>query len=136
VNARKLRHGRYVRFVVLFDTTFFIDLEEELALGRPGAAHAFLLAHKAHAREASVVTMGEFAVGVERVSVARMFRGYRPLALGRELAIYAGRLQANLSFEMGENDLWIAATGLYYGLPLVTRDAAFSQVPGLRVLSY
>jgi predicted nucleic acid-binding protein len=121
---------------VLFDTTFFIDLEEELSLGRPGAVQAFLFAHKAHPREVSVVTIGEFAVGVERIAVRRMFRGYRALAIGRELAIYAGRLQARLTFEMGENDLWIAATGLYFGLPLVTRDAAFSRVPGLRVLAY
>jgi predicted nucleic acid-binding protein len=121
---------------VLFDTTFFIDLEDEMSLRQPSAAQAFLVTHKTHSREVSVITIGEFAVGVERVALRRMFRGYRALAVGRELAIYAGRLQAKLTFEMGENDLWIAASGLYYGLPLVTRDAAFSRVPGLRVLGY
>ncbi|MEO5960859.1 MAG: hypothetical protein ABIZ49_01405, partial [Opitutaceae bacterium] len=32
------------------------------------------------------------------------------------------RAASRLPFEMGENDLWIAATGLYHGLRLVTRD--------------
>jgi predicted nucleic acid-binding protein len=45
-------------------------------------------------------------------------------------------LKAGLPFPMGENDLWIAATGMDYGLPLVTRDRAFSQVPGLKVIGY
>lgn len=43
---------------------------------------------------------------MQRVAVRRMFRGYRVVALARELAIYAGRLPARLTFEMGENDLW------------------------------
>ena len=32
-----------------------------------------------------------------------------------------------------ENDMWIAASALQYGLPLVTRDAHFDRVPGLTV---
>ena len=83
-----------------------------------------------------MVSVGEYAVGATAAETRRFFRGYRLLALGGRLAVFAGRLQAGLPIELGENDLWIAATGLYYELPLVTRDAAFSRVPGLRVLSY
>ncbi|MBI4622738.1 MAG: PIN domain-containing protein [Verrucomicrobia bacterium] len=43
---------------------------------------------------------------------------------------------AGLPFALGENDLWIAATAMYHGLSLVTRDKAFSRVPGLRVTGY
>jgi len=32
-----------------------------------------------------------------------------------------------------ENDVWIAATALLHGLPLVTRDAHFAHVDGLVV---
>jgi predicted nucleic acid-binding protein len=38
---------------------------------------------------------------------------------------------------IGANDLWIAALGLAYGVPIVTRnDRHFLRVPGLAVLSY
>lgn len=35
-----------------------------------------------------------------------------------------------------ENDVWIAALALQHRLPLVTRDAHFDRVPGLRRLSF
>jgi predicted nucleic acid-binding protein len=34
-----------------------------------------------------------------------------------------------------ENDLWIAAVAAEHGLPLATRDAHFSVVPGLTTVS-
>ena len=38
---------------------------------------------------------------------------------------------------IGANDLWIAATGLAYGCPVVTANQAhFERVPGLVVLGY
>ncbi len=122
---------------MLFDTSFFIDLEHEVLAGQAGSAAAFLRANRGHAKCVATVTIGEFAVGgASGPALRRFFRGYRTIALGREDAIYAGRLQAELPFEMGENDLWIAGLALRHGLPLVTRDSAFSRVPGLRVLTY
>ena len=32
-----------------------------------------------------------------------------------------------------DNDIWIAASALQYGVPVITRDAHFSSVPGLSV---
>lgn len=121
---------------MLFDTTFFIDLAEELQARRPGACVAFLKANRHAPRQVSVVTIGEYAVGATAAETRRFFRGFQPLALGRDLAIFAGRLQATLPFELGENDLWIAATALREGLPLVSRDAAFRRVPALDVRTY
>ena len=38
---------------------------------------------------------------------------------------------------IGSNDMWIAATALAHGLPVVTRNVAhFRRVPDLEVLSY
>jgi len=38
---------------------------------------------------------------------------------------------------IGANDLWIAATAIVNGLPMVTRDPAhFGRVPGLSVVTY
>lgn len=122
---------------MLFDTTFFIDLEQELYAGVPGAAAAFLLKVKRHPKVVSTVTIGEFAVGAPDAATRRMFRGYRPVALGRETAIFAGRLQASLPFKMGENDLWIAATALRFGMPLVSNDTkTFPSIPKLRLQRY
>ena len=121
---------------MLLDTTFFIDLADELQSGTAGPCRAFLEKHRRREKFASVVTLGEYAVGATAAEARRFFRGYGRLALGRDLAIYAGRFQAGFPFALGENDLWIAATARYYGLSLVTRDKAFSRVPGLRVTGY
>ncbi len=121
---------------MLFDTTFFIDLSDELRAGKPGPCQAFLRTHRHQVRKVSVVTLGEYAVGATAAEVRRFFRGFQPLALGRETAVFAGRLQASLKFTLGENDLWIAATALRERLPLVSRDTVFPLVPKLRVLSY
>ncbi|MGH8018784.1 MAG: type II toxin-antitoxin system VapC family toxin [Opitutaceae bacterium] len=121
---------------MLFDTTFFIDMARELREPGPGAAEAFLIAHRHRTRMVSVVTIGEFSVGATRAATLRFFRGFHSLALGRETAIFAGRLQSSLGLTVGENDLWIAATALRSGVPLVSRDAVFEKIPGLRVLEY
>lgn len=122
---------------MLFDTSFFIDLEHELAKGIPGPVAGFLAAHHGHAKRVTTVTLGEFAIGVTNArALRRFFRGYAPMPLGREDAVYAGQLQARLAFEMGENDLWIAGIALRHGLTLVTRDRMFSRVPGLKVKPY
>jgi len=52
---------------------------------------------------------------------------------------HCGRLKdllARAGTPVPENDLWIAAVALEHGLPVATRDAHFSQVPGLSVLDW
>jgi predicted nucleic acid-binding protein len=62
------------------------------------------------------------------------------LAIDPEAAWHYGQafryLRAN-GLLIGANDLWIAATALANGMPVVTRDEAhFRRVPGLDVLTY
>ena len=121
---------------MLLDTTFFIDLAAELQARSKGPCHAFITAHRHETKHVSVVTLGEYAVGATASETLRFFRGYSRLALGHAVAIHAGRFQASLTFDLGENDLWIAATARYYGLRLVSRDGAFRRLPGLRVIAY
>jgi predicted nucleic acid-binding protein len=80
--------------------------------------------------------MGEFAVGASAAKTVQFFRGYQRLALGRDVAVFAGRLQSRLPFELGENDLWIAATALWHELPLATCDRVFTRIPNLKVVRY
>jgi tRNA(fMet)-specific endonuclease VapC len=95
----------------------------------------------------SVVVRGEIRYGLERLppgkkridleARAQMILAALPCepitALVSE--IY-GRTKASVEasgLNMGENDLWIAATALGLGAILVTRDHIFTQVPGLLV---
>jgi tRNA(fMet)-specific endonuclease VapC len=125
---------------VLVDTTFWADLERERRHGQPGAAHEFIARHRAHELCISIITWGELAAGAATVEeLERLLARIRVLMLPRQVAWRASRLQrqlADVGGELGENDNWIAATALTWGLGLVTRDEAFRRVPGLRVISY
>ena len=125
---------------MLTDTTFWIDLAEERANGLPRGAHQFLARNRAQNLEVSIITWGELAAGVEEPEeLDRLLRRIRVLMLHRQIAWEAGRIERELAatgMRLGENDNWIAATARAWGLRLVSRDAAFSRVPGLTVAGY
>lgn len=65
---------------------------------------------------------------------------FHVLALDRDVCWEYGNafryLQAN-GLLIGANDLWIAAAGLAYRRPVVSRNARhFARVPGLEVVGY
>ena len=125
---------------MLTDTTFWVDLAQERATGQSGAAHRFLARHRAQNMEVSIVTWGELAAGVNRPEeLDRLLRRVRVLMLHRQVAWEAGRIERELEQtggRLGENDNWIAATARTWRLRLVSRDEAFTRVPGLDVVSY
>ena len=124
---------------MLLDSSYLIDLEEEIAERKFGPALAFANAHRRSKPRISVITLGEIAAGSANDSVTRQFIArYRVVTLNPEIAYLAGRLERALSRHgrrLGENDNWIAATALYYGEPLVTNDDDFDRVvdAGLRL---
>ena len=65
---------------------------------------------------------------------------FEVLDAGMEGCWTYGRIYRHLSDNgllIGANDLWIAATALAHGLPLVTRnDRHFRRVAGLHVIGY
>jgi tRNA(fMet)-specific endonuclease VapC len=65
-------------------------------------------------------------------------RPYAVLPYTRELSHRWGELRATLEQAgepLADNDLWIAATALYYDLPVVTNNRQhFERVPDLRLL--
>ncbi|MGH7994778.1 MAG: type II toxin-antitoxin system VapC family toxin [Opitutaceae bacterium] len=129
---------------MLLDSSFLIDLEEEVAERKFGPALAFANAHRRAEPRISIITLGELAAGSSEETRLRKFLSrYRVIALKPEIAYLAGRLERALSAKgqrLGENDNWIAATALYYGEPIVTNDNDFARVTKvglpLKVLRY
>lgn len=120
---------------MICDTAFLIDLSRLQA-----DAQAFLATHRSQQLLVPVVSAGELAAGYDTTQEARAFLArYRILRLTPEVAFEAGgvdRELITLGRRLGENDTWIAGFCRYYGQPLISRDADFDRVPGLRRLSY
>lgn len=117
---------------MLLDSSYLIDLEEEIAGRRFGAASAFAHAYRRFAPRISIITLGELAAGAaDEANTRRFLARYRVITLKPEIGYLAGRLERALSARgqrLGENDNWIAATALYYGEPIVTNDSDFARV--------
>lgn len=124
----------------ILDTNFLIDLEEELAESRLGKARKFLGAVSRQGTAISAITLGELAVGIEDEILLRQFVSkFRIISLKPEIALVGGKIQRLLARSgkaMGENDIWLAATALYYSSTLVSNDRAFKRVTGLKVRNY
>jgi tRNA(fMet)-specific endonuclease VapC len=94
----------------------------------------------------SVIVLGELYAGFRRGSMEKVNRQILESFLGkpvvrvleatRETAEYFGLIKSSLK-KAGQplplNDVWIAAHALETGSILVTYDAHFSAIPGLRV---
>jgi tRNA(fMet)-specific endonuclease VapC len=128
---------------LILETTFLVDLEREVGRGRRGPAQRFLEARPETRLCVTLTTAGEMASGMGPNDRARwddLLRGFRVLPSGPDVCWRYGRLFRYLKENgrlIGTNDLWIAATALVHGLPLVTRNEAhFRRVPDLRVVAY
>lgn len=128
---------------LILETTFLIDLEREHQRGRPGPALAFLEANPDARLYLPFIVAGELAAGLSMRDRARWEAFLAPLYVlpsSPEVSWQYGRAARHLhdtGATIGANDLWIAATGLAYGMPVVTRNAAhFRRVPGLEVEAY
>jgi predicted nucleic acid-binding protein len=128
---------------LILETTFLIDLEREAARQAPAAAHALLERHTRHRLHITPTIAGELAAGAsmaDRVRWEAFVAPFQVLALDRDACWEYGKafryLQTN-GLLIGANDLWIAAAGLAYGMPVVSRNSRhFSRVPGLEVVGY
>jgi predicted nucleic acid-binding protein len=125
---------------VLVDTTFLIDLAEELADGRIGPARRWARANRTKPYWTTVITVGEIAAGMASSEEAREFIGHLRVArLVPEIAYEAAAIDRELmrsGERLGENDNWIAGFARYYGEPIVSNDEAFDRVSGIRRIRY
>lgn len=126
------------------DTSFLIDLQRERSKREPeGAAHQFLRRFPDAQLYLATVALAEFAEGfvtVEHPVVRAVREQHSLLPIDEKTAlIYAGvvrdlRSRGQL---IGINDLWIASSGLRFGLPVVTANVEhFRRVEGLEVVGY
>ena len=128
---------------MIVDTTFLIDLEREIARKLPGPAMDFLAGHHEHTMRISVITFGELAEGYEDQPAPGLEELIAPYGIveitppiGRRYAAISRALRS-IGTRSGDNDLWIAATALEVGEPLVTRDLDhFRRISGLTVIGY
>lgn len=128
---------------MILDTTFLIDLQREFVRGETGPATTFLERNRSATLKVSAVTVGEFMEGYdpERMAEGRkLFDGFETLAVDQSVAMqYAvfSRSLRSQGVRTGDNDIWIAATAMNAGEPLVTRDAEhFRRMVGLDVRRY
>jgi len=128
---------------LILETTFLIDFERENNRGAAGPALAFLEANENARLYITFTVAGELAAGTSLADRGRWEEFLAPfhvLAFNAEVSWEYGRayryLQDN-GLLIGTNDLWIAATGLAYHMPVVTRNLQhYHRVPGLQVAQY
>jgi len=126
------------------DTTFLIDLQRERSRGdKEGPAHRFLTRSPDAQLFLCAVALGEFSEGFESSEhpIVRTVRGqHLVLLIDDETAgIYAGVVRdlRSRGTLIGTNDLWIGASALQHGLPVLTANVEdFRRVSGLEVVAY
>lgn len=122
----------------LADTSVFIAHES----GRPLRVEAL-----PDRLAVSVVTIGELRAGVlaaadlatrdRRLATLTAVLALEPVVVDEEVAATWARLRVALrdsGLRMAVNDSWIAATAMTLGVPLVTQDEDYVEVPGLAVI--
>ena len=122
----------------LADTSFFIASES----GRPLRA-----AEVPDRLSVSIVTIAELRAGVlmaadletrdRRLSTLTVALSLDPHPIDDRVAEAWARLRvglANASLRMPVNDSWIAATAMAHGIPIVTQDDDYVDIPGLAVV--
>jgi predicted nucleic acid-binding protein len=95
----------------------------------------------------SIITIGELRAGVlaadtvdirdRRLSTLMRARELQPIPVDQAVADAWARLRILLrdrGLRMPVNDSWIAATALAHGVPIVTHDADYIDLPGLDVV--
>lgn len=127
---------------LIFDTCFLIDFQKERKRGA-GRAHQFLQTHSDFYAYLPIIAYGEYGEVFRSLSDAAFLsvvESYELVAVNREAADCYARLAREFRQEgqlIGANDLWIAATALSRGLPLVTRNTDhFSRIPELQLVQY
>ena len=128
----------------VLDTTTLLNLIRGKDLGQQ-IDRAFGLRSAMHRHTISIVTHGELRVLAERNTWGQEKRNALAFALANLVTLnidsdaivdaYVRVEEACRTFpagerKMGQNDMWIAATALMTGLPIITTDTDFNHLHG------
>ena len=113
----------------LFDTSFLIELADEIESGEDGPAVQYLATLPSAARVfVSPVTIAELLEGAEDPEACvHLLNGYHQTVIGWQAAKRCALNQSRAAQRMGENDAWQAAIAVVGGHTLVGRDRAFER---------
>jgi len=123
----------------LADTSMFIAREQGRAIAPPSVDTEDIAV--------SVVSVAELRLGVllaadvesrsRRLATLRLAEELEPLPVDDAVGVAWARLVATLRAagrRMPIHDSWIAATALAHSMAILTQDADYDDVPGLRVI--
>jgi predicted nucleic acid-binding protein len=114
----------------LLDSSFIIDLLNEIASGRAGAALDWLLRNGTAALWISPVTLAKVLEGADDPDAVKDYlRRYSWQGIHRVHADRVAAIQRRASRRMGENDAWQAAIAEHMGAVLIGHDTqAFKRL--------
>ena len=113
----------------LLDSSFLIDLLNEMADDREGSAFSWLKRNPKAQLWISPVTIAEVLEGAEDVKAVKAYLGrYAWQGIHRTHAEAVAARQKRSSHRMGENDAWQCAVAERMGAVLVGNDAAFNTL--------
>ena len=122
----------------LLDTSVFIGLESERALNFERLPeHSVICPITIAELEAGVLIATDLDVRAQRLATLQATADIEVLVIDGAVAASWARLRVHLA-ESGRrvnvNDLWIAATAVAHGLPVVTQDDDFDALAGTQGL--
>ena len=128
---------------LILETTFLIDLDREERRGETGPATTFLEREPDARLYVPSAVAGELAGGPSSRDRDKWEAFLAPLFVlppSPDICWQYGRIYRHLKDNgqlIGTNDLWIAATAVVHGMPLVTRNRDhFTRIPDLEVETY
>ena len=125
---------------MIADTTFLVHFIRERLTEQIGPARTFFVQNREEAVRTTQISLGEVAVSFPTSAAAwDYFKRWKIYPLHRGIVDAAADIDRELiriGARLGENDNWIAGFCRYYREPIISLDAAFDRVPGLRRLPY